>query len=97
MGSPPEFLPVAFKSKNDCEYHLSSKIINKYENFNLVSNNESKYLINYMNNKFIIPNNPLFKNFELILIQEFLNIVTNLSDDGRIPYFKNLFLKSFNK
>ena len=56
MGSPPEFLPVAFKSKNDCEYHLSSKIINKYENFNLVSNSESKYLINYMNNKFIICN-----------------------------------------
>ena len=56
MGSPPEFLPVAFKNKNDCEYHLSSKIINKYENFNLVSNNESKYLINYMNNKFIICN-----------------------------------------
>ena len=43
MGSPPEFLPFAFKSKNDCEYYLSSKIINKYENFNLVSNNESKY------------------------------------------------------
>ena len=64
MGSPPEFLPVAFKSKNDCEYHLSSKIINKYENFNLVSNSESKYLINYMNNKFIICNKleyPIYK------------------------------------
>ncbi len=56
MGSPPEFLPVAFKSKNDCEHHLSSKIKYKYENFNLVSHNESKYLINYMNNKFIICN-----------------------------------------
>ena len=56
MGSPPEFLPMAFKSKNDCEYYLSSNIINKYENFNLVSDNESKYLINYMNNKFIICN-----------------------------------------
>ena len=44
--------------------HLSSKIINKYENFNLVSNNESKYLINYMNNKFIICNKleyPIYK------------------------------------
>ena len=48
MGSPPEFLPVAFKSKNDCEYYLSSKIINKYENFNLVSNNESKNFIIYI-------------------------------------------------
>ena len=56
MGSPPEFLPVAFKSKNDCEYYLSSNIINKYENYTLVSNNESKYLINYMNNRFIICN-----------------------------------------
>ena len=54
MGSPPEFLPVAFKSKNDCEYYLSSKIIDKYRDFTLVSNNKSKYLINYMNNKFII-------------------------------------------
>jgi len=56
MGSPPEFLPVAFKSKNDCEYYLSSNTINKYENFTLVSNNEAKYLINHMNNKFIICN-----------------------------------------
>ena len=31
MGLPPEFLPVAFKSKNDCEYYLTSKVINKYE------------------------------------------------------------------
>ena len=56
MGSPPAFLPVAFKSKNDCEYYLSSNIINKYKNYTLVSNNESKYLINYMNNKFIVCN-----------------------------------------
>jgi hypothetical protein len=56
MGSPPKFLPVAFKSKKDCEYYLSSNIINKSENYSLVSNNESKYLINYMNNKFIICN-----------------------------------------
>ena len=56
MGSPPKFLPVAFKSKKDCEYYLSSKIINKYKDFTLISNNKSKYLINYMNNKFITCN-----------------------------------------
>ncbi len=39
-----------------------------------------------MNNKFIIPNNPLFKNFELILIQRIFNIITNLSDEGKLPY-----------
>ena len=68
MGSPPEFLPVAFKSKNDCEYYLSSKILNKYENFNLVSNNESKYLINYMNNKFIVCNKLKYPEIKKLLV-----------------------------
>ena len=54
MGSPPKFLPVAFKSKVDCEYHLTKSVKYKHKEFNVVINEDAKYLVNSLNNKFII-------------------------------------------
>mgnify|MGYP001181248814 CR=1 FL=1 len=31
LGSPPEFLPVAFKSNSDCLNYLTKKVVKKYE------------------------------------------------------------------
>ena len=54
MGSPPEFLPVAFKTKYDCESYLSKSVKLKYKDFNVVFDQDTKYLVNSINNKFIV-------------------------------------------
>ena len=54
MGSPPEFLPVAFKSSKDCETYLTKKVKYKFDDFHEGYLENSKYLVNSINNKFII-------------------------------------------
>ena len=56
MGSPPEFLPVAFKNSEDCEIYLIEKVKYKFANFREESFDNSKYLVNTVNNKFIFCN-----------------------------------------
>ena len=54
MGSPPEFLPVAFKSGADCENYLTTKVINDYLGYRLETTLDKKYLVHYIDNKFIV-------------------------------------------
>ncbi len=54
FGSPPEFLPLAFKNGKDCENYLTEKVKTKYNQMRLESNEEIKYLVNFANNKFIV-------------------------------------------
>ena len=54
MGSPPEFVPVAFKSNKDCEIYLTEIVKYKFENFHEVYYEDSIYLVNSINNKFIL-------------------------------------------
>ena len=54
MGSPPEFLPIAFKSSADCENYLTKEVTNEYFEYQLETNLDKKYLVNYINNKFIV-------------------------------------------
>ena len=54
LGSPPEFLPLAFKSGKDCENYLTKKVKRKYYHMRIETNEEMKYLVNYANDKFIV-------------------------------------------
>ena len=54
MGSPPEFLPTAFKKKIDCENYLTTKVLDKYFKYRLETTQNTKYLVNHINNKFIV-------------------------------------------
>jgi len=54
MSSPPEFLPIAFKNGKNCENYLTTKLIDKYFDFRLENTENSKYLVNSMNNKFVL-------------------------------------------
>ena len=54
MGSPPEFLPIAFKSGADCENYLTTKVTDDYLGFRLENSLDKKYLVNDINNKFIV-------------------------------------------
>ena len=54
LGSPPEFLPVAFKSNSDCLNYLTKKVVKKYEYMEIKINNKHIYLSNTANNKFIV-------------------------------------------
>ena len=54
FGSPPEFLPLAFKNEKDCESYLTKKVKYKYDQMRLESNQEMQYLVNIANNKFIV-------------------------------------------
>ena len=54
MGSPPEFLPIAFKSGADCENYLTTKVTDDYLGFRLENSLDKKYLVNHINNKFIV-------------------------------------------
>ena len=53
MGSPPEFIPVAFKSNKDCEIYLTERVKYKFENFHEIFYEDSIYLVNSIYNKFI--------------------------------------------
>ena len=54
FGSPPEFLPLAFKSPKDCENYLKNKVKDKYNHMRLEISEDNKYLVNITNNKFIV-------------------------------------------
>ena len=54
MGSPPEFLPIAFTSGADCENYLTTKVTDDYLGFRLENSLDKKYLVNHINNKFIV-------------------------------------------
>ena len=54
MSFPPEFLPIAFKNGKDCENYLTTKVIDKYFDFRLENIENTKYLVNSMNNKFAL-------------------------------------------
>ena len=54
MSSPPEFLPIAFKNGKDCENYLTTKVIDKYFDFRLENTQNTKYLVNSINNKFVL-------------------------------------------
>ena len=56
LGSPPEFLPIAFKNQSDCESYLTQSVKNKFVQMRLEFNNELRYLVNDTNNKFIVCN-----------------------------------------
>ena len=54
MGSPPELFPIAFKSGEDCENYLTTKVTDEYYEYRLETNLDKKYLVNHINNKFIV-------------------------------------------
>ena len=56
MGEPPEFLPIAFKSNIDCENYLAKKVNDEYFEYQLETSQNTKYLVNHINNKFIVCN-----------------------------------------
>ena len=54
LGSPPEFLQVAFKKNIDCQNYLTSKVLEEYKYMKIVNDNSSTYLTDDTNSKFII-------------------------------------------
>ena len=70
MSFPPEFLPIAFKNGKDCENYLTTKVIDKYHDFRLENTQDTKYLVNSINNKFV-----LCKKLEYPLNQDKLFII----------------------
>ena len=56
LGSPPEFLPIAFKTRDACENYLTLKALHKYQYMRLEVNEETRYLVNISKNKFITCN-----------------------------------------
>ena len=54
LGSPPEFLPVAFKSNSDCLNYLTEKVAKQYEHMKIKNNDKHIYLSNTTNSKFIV-------------------------------------------
>ena len=49
LGSPPEFLPVAFKNNSDCLNYLTKKVVKQYEYMQIKNNDKHIYLINRHN------------------------------------------------
>ena len=54
LGSPPEFLPVAFKNNTDCLNYLVKEVVKQYDYMEVKNNNKHIYLSNTTNNKFIV-------------------------------------------
>ena len=54
LGSPPEFLPIAFKNNENCENYLIKKVQENYIDFRLEVSQNSKFLVNSINNKFVV-------------------------------------------
>ena len=54
LGSPPEFLQVAFKKSIDCQNYLTSKVLEEYKYMKIVNDNRNIYLTDDANSKFII-------------------------------------------
>ena len=63
MGSPPEFLPIAFKTSIDCENYLATKVTDEYFEYQLKTSQDTKYLVNHINNKFIVCKKLEYPNF----------------------------------
>ena len=54
LGSPPEFLPIAFKSNEDCENYLIKNVKKNYDDLHIEISQNSRFLVNSINNKFIV-------------------------------------------
>ena len=54
LGSPPEFLPVAFKNNKDCLNYLTKEVVKKYDYMKVKSSDKFLYLTNDTNSKFIV-------------------------------------------
>ena len=54
LGSPPEFLPVAFKKKDDCINYLTNEVAEKYRHMKVTNNNNIKFLTDTTFSQFII-------------------------------------------
>ena len=54
MSSPREFVTVASKRNKDCEIYLTEIIKYKFDNYHEVFYEDSIYLVNSINNKFIL-------------------------------------------
>ena len=54
LGSPPEFLPVAFRKNTDCQNYLTSKVIKEHQYMKVINDKNNIFLTNYDNSKFII-------------------------------------------
>ena len=54
LSSPPEFLPIAFKSNEDCENYLTKKVKQDYDDLHLENSTNSIFLVNSINNKFVV-------------------------------------------
>ena len=76
LGSPPEFLPVAFKNNTDCINYLTTEVIKEFDYMQIGNNNNFKYLTNTTNNKFIVCEK-----------LEYPIIKTNLWDTNKINNF----------
>ena len=54
LGSPPEFLPVAFRKNTDCLNYLVKEVVKQYDYMNVKNNDKHTYLSNSTNSKFIV-------------------------------------------
>ena len=54
LGSPPEFLPVAFRKNTDCLNYLVKEVVKQYDYMNVKNNDKHTYLSNTTNSKFIV-------------------------------------------
>ncbi len=54
LGTPPEFLPVAFKNNADCINYLTTEVVKKFDYMQVENNDKFKYLTNLTNNKFVM-------------------------------------------
>ena len=54
LGSPPEFLPVAFRNNSDCLNYLTERVVKQYEYMKIKNNGKYIYLTNTTNDKFIV-------------------------------------------
>ena len=54
LGSPPELLPIAFKTNKDCTNYLTEQVIKNYNFMKVETNKKIIYLTNETNNKFVV-------------------------------------------
>ncbi len=54
LGSPPKFLPVAFKEKDDCINYLINEVAEKHKHMKVENSNNFKFLTDDTYSQFII-------------------------------------------
>ena len=54
LGSPPEFIPVAFKNNSDCLNYLTKEVVKQYKYMQISSNGNGKFLKNSKQTQFLI-------------------------------------------